>query len=150
MHFQGGAAKVTDFGAFHDREAYNMKLFGVHFWARIHREQVDKNMRMYTRSMQMIGGEILKGDHSFKTSKLIMVQGQKPYEAIYTLQNGENEIVGCWCTKGSSMEELRDVLGQVASRFKKHGFQGPLIWYTDNCCHEESFLKTVIHPATTP
>ena len=68
------------------------------------------------------------------------------YEATYTLMNGDNEIVGCWFTKSANLEDVRGVLEQVASRMKQHGYPGPLIWYSDNCCHEENFLKQVIHP----
>lgn len=143
---QGEAVGVIDFSAFDDRNGYNGKVYSIPFWARLHREHLDRNMSLFTRTMQMTGGDIFCADHSFKINRLVRVKGQKMYEATYTLMNGDNEIVGCWFTKSANLEDVRDVLEQVASRMKQHGDPGPLIWYSDNCCHEENFLKQVIHP----
>ena len=82
---------------------------------------------MYTRTMQMTGGHIFCADHLFKINRLVRLQGQKMYEATYTLMNGDNEIVGCWFTKSANLEDVRGVLEQVASRMKQHGYPGPLI-----------------------
>jgi len=35
------------------------------------------------------------------------------------------------------------MLYQVRERFSNHGFQGPHLWYTDNCCKERNILKNI-------
>lgn len=54
------------------------------------------------------------------------------------------QIVGFWFTVGESMEELDGVLRDVAKRFNMHGYEGPLLFFTDSCCKERNFLKKVI------
>ena len=57
------------------------------------------------------------------------------------------QIVGFWFTVGESTEELDDLLQDVAKRFHMHGFEGPLLFFTDNCCKERNFLKKVKYSA---
>ena len=43
----------------------------------------------------------------------------------------------------SSSDEVRHALKGVAHRFKLYGFAGPLLYHTDDCCHEHAMLSEV-------
>ena len=43
----------------------------------------------------------------------------------------------------SGQLEVRKALEGVARRFREYGFTGPLLYATDDCCHEEKMLSEV-------
>jgi hypothetical protein len=140
---------LRDFGSFNDRKGYDGWCPKKNFWHRLLRKQTDAFQEQWTRELQLIDGTIFKGDHSRKTAKLIRIKGTRIFKSIYTLMNEYHQILGFWFTIGESLDELRDVLSGVAKRFSNHGFDGPVLYYTDSCCKEKQYLKTV-RPSTVP
>lgn len=53
------------------------------------------------------------------------------------------KVVGYWITQGKSFNELAPHLEGVANRVKQLGFEGPLLYYTDNCCAEASIIRQI-------
>lgn len=67
----------------------------------------------------------------------------KAFDGVFTLFNGSRRVVGQWLVRSTSTQEIRVALQGVAKRFKDYGFKGPLLYSTDNCCHEHDFLCEV-------
>ena len=51
--------------------------------------------------MQMIDGEHFSGDHSFKLTKSMLLNGSKIFTAMYTLMNEYGQVVAWWFTTGT-------------------------------------------------
>ena len=45
--------------------------------------------------------------------------------------------------QGKSFEELAPHLEGVANRIKELGFDGPILYYTDNCCAEARIMAQI-------
>jgi hypothetical protein len=45
--------------------------------------------------------------------------------------NQYGQVVGFWFVHATHLEPVREALMGVARRFKMHGFEGPLLFYTD-------------------
>jgi len=43
--------------------------------------------------VMMIDGLVLKGDHSRKAAKLIKIKGVRLFKSIYTLMNGDGQVM---------------------------------------------------------
>jgi hypothetical protein len=112
--------QLHDFGSFNDRKGYDCWCPKANFWRRLLRKQTDASQEQWTRELQLIDGNIFKGDHSRKTAKLIRIKGTRLFKSIYTLMNEYHQILVFWFTIGESLEELRDVLSGVAKRFNHH------------------------------
>lgn len=52
----------------------------------------DNNRDFYRRRMQQIGGEVLSGDHSFKSPKASFVGGERQLYSIYTISNEFSQV----------------------------------------------------------
>ena len=114
---------------------------------------IETRIPFCTRSLQMVDGEVLAGDHSHKYCKFIFIAGDKAdkaFEGLYVLMNGFGKIVGFWFTHGTSTEEIENVLRGVARRFKMHGFKGPILVTTDRCCDERSFWSGTANKSAAP
>jgi len=135
--------QVVDFSDFGDESGYCGWYPKQKMLQRLLRAELERLEKLWTREIQMVGGQILKGDHSRKTAKLIRLKGTRVFKAVYSLMNEYNQICGIWFCTGESTDELRGVLGGVAERYKMHGLAGPLLFYTDSCCKERVFLKSV-------
>ena len=96
------APALKDFGDFTDTNGYNGWDPDYGFWNRMLKAELERNKDLWTRSMQLVGGSIFKGDHSRKTAKLIRLKGVSIFKAVYTLMNEFNEIVGIWFTMGET------------------------------------------------
>ena len=63
--------------------------------------------------MQSIPGTILKCDHTFKVAKVPNQRGTRLFEALLTVMNEKNQILGYWFTQTKSLEEVRLQFQQV-------------------------------------
>ena len=63
--------------------------------------------------MQAGTGTILKCDHTFKVAKVPNQNGTKLFEALLTVMNEKNLILGYWFTQSKSMEELKPQFAKV-------------------------------------
>jgi hypothetical protein len=95
------------------------------------------------RRMQLIDGEHLSGDHSFKLTKCITSGGSKPFMATYCLLNEFNQVVAFWFTTGTGMSELESSIAKIKDQYRRYGYKGPSFATTDRCCHERAFWTRV-------
>mmetsp|Transcript_4484 Transcript_4484/g.14038 ORF Transcript_4484/g.14038 Transcript_4484/m.14038 type:complete len:105 (+) Transcript_4484:1497-1811(+) len=67
----------------------------------------------------------------------------KAADSIFTLYQENRMVVTQRMCKTNSEEEVQEVLEGVAGRLKELGYDGPLMYSTDDCCHEEKMLMRV-------
>ena len=95
------------------------------------------------RRMQMLDGEHLSGDHSFKIAKCILAGKSKTFTAMYSIMNEFGQIVAWWLTTGTGMEELRGSVEKLRQRYAIHGFSGVKSFTTDRCCQERAYWNSI-------
>jgi hypothetical protein len=95
------------------------------------------------RRMQMVDGEHLSGDHSFKLAKTIYSDGGKPFAAMYSIMNEFGQVVAWWLTDGTQMGELKASIQMLKQRYYSHGFEGVKSFTTDRCCDERGFWNRI-------
>jgi len=120
---------------------YGGSCFSVSYLVMAFIETVESYLDYYSRKIQMIDGLHLKCDHSFKITKRICMDGERVFEAMFTIMNEYGQIVAYWLTEGSDLKEVRENLLALAKRYQMHGFEGPHSLTTDRCCQERSFWE---------
>lgn len=90
------------------------------------------------------------GDKSHKITKLVFTRLSaddakltSAFDGCFTLYNSRRQVVCQILVRTSSPNEVRKALEGVARRFRELGFEGPLLYSTDDCCHEEQMLSEV-------
>lgn len=75
---------------------------------------------------------------------------QRVYEAMYSMMNEKGQVIGYWMTTSKSLGEISDELKAVQRRYAYmlSTSNGPLIFYTDNCCVDRPFLEQVFPSLT--
>jgi hypothetical protein len=91
--------------------------------------------------MQMRDGRVIKIDHAYKITKCILIDGQRGFEAIFSVMNEFGQIVAWWLTHGSDLTEVEEHMKQFAKRYEMHGFDPIEIAFTDRCCTDRTFLR---------
>ena len=104
-------------------------------------EEMENRSECHQRAMQRISGRYLSGDHSHKVAKVILMQGTRAFEGMYTVMNEYSQILGFWFVNGTSLSEIEPCLQGLNARYKLHGFEGPIFFTTDRCCDERSFFE---------
>lgn len=86
--------------------------------------------------MQLITGQRLKSDFSFKVVRKVYVNGVRPYECTLTIMNEYNQVVGQWHCLSKSMhdEGNKGLLKGVRGRFQLLDRPLPVEWAVDDCC----------------
>jgi hypothetical protein len=74
---------------------------------------MESDAKQKQRRMQLVDGEHLSGDHSFKLTKCVTSGGSKPFTATYCLMNEYNQVVAFWFTTGTSMAELESSVAKI-------------------------------------
>ena len=77
---------------------------------------MEKDAGYNRKRMQMIDGEHLSGDHSFKIAKCILAGKLKAFTAMYCIMNEFGQVVAWWLTTGTGLEELRGCIGKLKER----------------------------------
>jgi hypothetical protein len=88
----------------------------------------------------MVGGRFLSADHSHKFAKVVLIQGNRGFEGLYTVMNEFGKILGWWFVNGTTLREVESSLRGINRRYMLHGFQGPLAFTTDRCCDERETI----------
>jgi hypothetical protein len=71
-----------DFITFQDHTGYDGWTGKANFWRRLCSEAQARKLPHQLRSLHMVDGEILKGDHSRKTDKYIRLSGKSIYTVM--------------------------------------------------------------------
>ncbi len=94
--------------------------------------------------MMQYTGRIIKCDHTHKSAKIVKVNGEKPCEALFSVMNEFNEIMGFYITGGKSMSELEEALKAMRKRYE-HLPEVCQIkgCFTDKCCADRALLRAI-------
>jgi hypothetical protein len=99
------------------------------------------------RCMEMVApGWIIKWDESFKTVKVMKVNGEQPFGSLLLIMNGSHEVLSFVVSPDQSQASFEETVRGLAARIKQHGWGGPRVMYTDQCCRDRNFV-TAIFPS---
>jgi len=88
-----GRVQIQDFLLIGDEQGYNLWIPGEKFWHRMLAKALGEQRALWEKEVMMIDGLVLKGDHSRKAAKLIKIKGVRLFKAIYTLMNGDGQVM---------------------------------------------------------
>lgn len=113
-----------------------------------------ENENVYVKEMEKITiGNTISFDHTFKVAsnigycrvdKVWVTQ----YDSLFLVMNSEGKIVTWQFTKGTSFEEVRNLLGDLYDRSQEQE-QNIHTVYVDDCCKIRAKIKSVFGPTTT-
>jgi hypothetical protein len=144
MHQCGEAGKRVEKRSVYfdaDDPRAEMNIPSVNFLLSTTIKEIESKIPYYERKLEMVGGRFLPGDHSHKYAKVVLIDGERGFEGIYTLMNEFGKILGFWFVSGTTMKELEESLRGINRRYELHGFDGPLIFTTDRCCDDRDFIS---------
>lgn len=96
------------------------------------------------RRMQMQEpGPVLKVDASYKASKLIGINGNKPFDNVTCIMGQAHQILTFKFCEDESQETIRPMAEGLRRRMEQHGFEAPKVMYTDKCCSDANFYTSV-------
>ena len=144
-----GQRKVQPLFAFDDRRS-EMTVPSLNFLIKVVLEEMESRMPFYNKKMTMNGGQFLSGDHFMKIGKIILLNGEKPFTALYSVMNEFGQILLYRIVAGTNLEEIEDSLRGLNRRFKLNGFSGPTTFTSDRCCQERSFYEGSSNQQKTP
>jgi hypothetical protein len=67
----------------------------------------DRLLPIYRARLMMITGDVLKGDYTFKLAKKVQCEGGTPFDAVYSVMNEYNEVLGSWFLRGKEQNLVR-------------------------------------------
>ena len=122
-------------------EVYDGRIPSLAFLIRCVTQDIESRIPYYTRKLQMVDGTCFAGDHSHKITKVILLEGDRAYGAMYSLMNPYGQVMGWWFMNGTSLDEVKPYIRKLMCRYDTHGFEGPNFVFTDRCCGERGFWK---------
>ena len=127
------------FPKFDDPE-YDVKVPSTTFLTSLCIKEIERRIPYYKRKLEMVSGKALSGDHSHKIAKVILIEGKRGFQGLYTLMNEFGKIVGFWLVNSTNMREVEERLQDIERRYRQHGFSGPFMFTADMCCPTRGFL----------
>ena len=127
------------FPKFDDPE-YDVKVPSTTFLTSLCIKEIERHIPYYKRKLEMVSGKALSGDHSHKIAKVILIEGKRGFQGLYTLMNEFGKIVGFWLVNSTNMREVEERLRDIERRYRQHGFSGPFMFTADMCCPTRGFL----------
>lgn len=94
--------------------------------------------------MQSVVGSILKVDHTFKVAKVLVADGHRPFEALWTCINEYGQILTQAFVGTKAFDEIKPAFEKLVHRHTVLGAQQPEVIYTDICCQERGQLSMVM------
>ncbi|KAG2191256.1 hypothetical protein INT47_006438 [Mucor saturninus] len=86
------------------------------------------------KQMMLLGGKVLKGDHSFKIVKhMASIDGTSIFTALYTLCNKFEEIRMMLLVLTKSLEHLRWSFNELMNAYEGYSHEKPIVFYTAMC-----------------
>ncbi|KAG2191632.1 hypothetical protein INT47_000543 [Mucor saturninus] len=103
------------------------------------------------KQMMLLGGKVLKGDHSFKIIKhMASVDETNMFNALYTICNEFEEIRMMLLVPSKSLEHLKWSFQKMMQAYEGYGHDSPVVFYTDNVrgdrCAKRTYSKNIGNP----
>jgi hypothetical protein len=135
---------VYRFSDFDDNNGYNGMNFSANYFEDIFKANVSSRVDYIQKRIEIVSGEILSGDHSFKLPGWIYTMGTNPFSATYIVLNEFSEIVTFGMLPSKGHEDFKPLLKNLAKRYETHRFPMPKLFYTDDCCKDKHILMECI------
>jgi hypothetical protein len=131
------------FGSFGDKSGWSGFRVSTSYLRARYLRSFERRRLYVQHSMQLITGQRLKSDFSFKMVNKVYVDGLKPYESTLTIMNEYNQIVGQWHCQSKSMhdEANKSLIRGVRRRYDLLKRPLPVEWATDDCCSSGGAIK---------
>ena len=85
---------IPPFGKFEDENLWRGRVPNRKFLAKVFMLHGSKDYDLRNVIMQNLTGSILKCDHTFKVAKVLTKKGTKIFEALLTVMNEKNMVLG--------------------------------------------------------
>eukprot|EP00158_Paraphelidium_tribonemae_P008313 Partr_v1_DN28548_c0_g1_i1_m73081 len=133
-------SSIHPFGPYEDIEGWRGQTVKPKFLAGLYAQLSLATYSTKNRYMQSIVGDMLKCDHTFKVAAVPMIRNRRIFEAMFTVMNEYNLILGHWMVTSKSLAELHGEFACLRDRYSSRLLSGPKVFFTDNCCADRRYL----------
>lgn len=124
---------LVPFSAFGDKSRYNGFVPTATYLRTVYTSMMDDLRPLIDKEMMVLGGKILKGDHSFKLVKrLARVKGTPVFSALYTMCNEYEEVRTQLFVPSKSTGDLLMPFQELRKAYELYGHTAPEFFFTDN------------------
>ena len=142
--------QLPQFSEFDDPDGYAGYVPSTGYLRKLYTAIIDQLRAFMDREMSYLGGEILKGDHTFRFLKKIAKLGQaSAFGALYTVCNEYEEIRLQVLASTKAQSHLKGPFEEMMRSYRLYGHPEPKLFFTDNVKGDDRFLKSVI-PSLKP
>jgi hypothetical protein len=99
---------------------------------------MSREKEMKTSYINSLTGNILCADHTFKVAKVPFLDHSRIFKALFSVMNEFGQVIAFWMTQGTSLAEVTSALLSIKARYGNADKDGPLVFYTDNCCKDRA------------
>ncbi|KAG2220944.1 hypothetical protein INT45_010697, partial [Circinella minor] len=130
------------FSSFKDREGYAGYIPSTGYLRLVYTALIDQLRPLMDKELAILGGIILKGDHSFKVPKhMAKLGGSSAFTALYTLCNEYEEIRLQLLVPTKSTTHLEAPLKEMMNSYRLYNHQQPDLFFTDNVKGDRRLLE---------
>ena len=130
------------FSNFKDPEGYAGYVPSTGYLRLVYTALIDQLQPLMDKELAILGGIILKGDHSFKVPKhMAKLGGSSAFTALYTLCNEYEEIRLQLLVPTKSTTHLEAPLKEMMHSYRLYNHQQPDLFFTDNVKGDRRLLE---------
>ena len=127
------------FSAFDDRSGWAGRSPSRWYINTIYQDYMEHIRPYLDQCMSMLSAYILKWDHSFKLSKLLMkLGGQTTFVSLFTLVNELEQIHWQAFVPTKSLVHVEGGLEEMVKSLESYGLPLPILGFTDNVASDQA------------
>ena len=108
----------------------------------VYTEIIEKFRPMMNKHRMLLGGKVLKGDHSFKSTKHMAKFGEASvFTGLYTITNEYEEIVYQVLVPSKSVSYLTYPFQKMYEAYLDYGYDIPEVFFIDNVNGDKKKLE---------
>ncbi|KAI8136866.1 hypothetical protein BJV82DRAFT_675472 [Fennellomyces sp. T-0311] len=139
------ATKYPEFSEFNDKNKYPGYIPSKKYLRGIYTAIIATVRPYIQRLVKLTGGEVLKGDHSFKILKNMGAMNDQPtFSAMYTVVNEYGEIRLLQLTPTKALSHLGPQFDAMMASYHEFGHPPVKAFFTDNVKGDKNFLVSHI------
>ncbi|KAG2217078.1 hypothetical protein INT45_013105 [Circinella minor] len=133
------------FSPYEDKDGYAGYIPSGQYLHTIYTVIINEIRHLIDKQMMVLGGRLLKGDHTFKIIKhLGRIDGSPTFLAVYTVCNKYEEIRMQLLVPTKSLKHLKFAFDSMRDAYNMYGYDHPEIFFIDNATGEQAFLSSVL------
>ena len=139
------SVKYKRFSKFDDRDGYAGYVPSTEYLQLVYTALLDQLRPLMDKELAILGGVILKGDHSFKIpNHMAKLGGSSAFTALYTLCNEYEEIRLQLLVPTKSPTHLEKPLKDMVASYNLYNHKQVELFFTDNVKGDHSVLERSI------